>query len=95
MLGGVVLDQLSEVRAVAEALSDRLDVRAEAVCRDLWPVDDPLPHIVDEQACRGLGTLTRDVGNDRLARRTECDKRVLIALICLAKPGAALRAVSN
>ena len=50
MLGSVVLDQLGEVRAVAEALSDRLDVRTEAICRDLRTVDDSLPNVIDERA---------------------------------------------
>ena len=59
-ISGIVLHELGEVRTIAEAFSNRLDVGAKAICRNLRAVDDPLPNVIDEGASRGFGALAGD-----------------------------------
>ena len=84
MIRRVVLHKLGKVRSVAEALSDCLDVRAETIRRYLRAVDDALPIVIDERACRGLVPLAGDERDDRLARGIERRERVLVALVRFA-----------
>ena len=74
-----MLHQLGEVRAVAETLGDRPDIRPPAVRRDLRAVNDPLPNVVDAPLRLGVTAQTESEAREKFTSAVDRWMEILAA----------------